>query len=52
MIPIRDLFEAHLTVANLQRSMSRCGLHCDVTLLQVMVDGCCRRFLAKLDYAV
>ena len=35
MIPIRDLFEAHLTVANLQRSMSFFGDALGLELAQV-----------------
>jgi len=38
MIPIRDLFEAHLTVANLQRSMSFFGDALGLELAQVFPD--------------
>jgi hypothetical protein len=35
MIPIRDLFESHLTVTNLQRSMSFFGDTLGLELAQV-----------------
>jgi len=38
MIPIRDLFEAHLTVANLQRSMSFFGDALGLELAQVFPE--------------
>jgi lactoylglutathione lyase len=38
MIPIRDLFEAHLTVTNLQRSMSFFGDALGLELAQVFSE--------------
>ena len=38
MIPIRDLFESHLTVSNLQRSMSFFGEVLGLEIAQVFLD--------------
>ena len=54
MIPIRDLFEAHLTVKDLQRSMSFFGAALGLELAQVfpqkgrvLLDRASRRFHAR-----
>ena len=55
MIPIRDVFEAHLAVANLQRSMSFFGYALGLELAQalpgkkgrVLLNRASRRFVVR-----